>query len=80
MTDINDQTEAAVCVVGAGLAGLAIARALKAKTAPFDVYERNSGVGGIWRQEFTGSPIYDSALFISSKVGRNRVSRSVIRF
>jgi Flavin-binding monooxygenase-like len=56
-----------VCVVGAGPAGLAMARTLKRFRVEFDVYERHSAVGGIWDQANPGSPIYDSAHFISSK-------------
>ena len=55
------------CVVGAGPAGLAMARTLKRLNVEFDVYERHSEVGGIWDQANPGSPIYDRAHFISSK-------------
>ena len=55
------------CVVGAGPAGLAMARTLKRLHVEFDVYERHSEVGGIWDQVNPGSPIYDRAHFISSK-------------
>jgi cation diffusion facilitator CzcD-associated flavoprotein CzcO len=55
------------CVVGAGPAGLAAARWLKAIDAPFEGFERNPGVGGIWNIGFAGSPMYESAHFISSK-------------
>src|SRR5882672_3281405 len=56
-----------VCVVGAGPAGIAAARALKAAGLAFDVFEKNPGVGGIWNPGHAGSPMYDSAHFISSK-------------
>ena len=55
------------CVVGAGPAGLAAARWLKALDVPFEGVERNPGVGGIWNIGFPGSPMYESAHFISSK-------------
>ena len=55
------------CVVGAGPAGLLMARALAAEGVPFDWYERNSDVGGIWDIDALGSPMYSSAHFISSK-------------
>ena len=58
---------ARVCVVGAGQAGLAAARALKQVGIAFDVFERNPGVGGIWNPDYPGRPMYDSAHFISSK-------------
>lgn len=55
------------CIVGAGPAGLAAARWLKALDAPFEGFERNQGVGGIWNIGFAGSPMYESAHFISSR-------------
>lgn len=55
-----------VCVIGAGPAGLAVARALLRAGLPFDVFERGDRVGGIWDVERAGSPVYESAHFISS--------------
>lgn len=57
----------AVCVVGAGPAGLATARALKAHAIDFDVIEQHDRVGGIWNIDAPGSPMYEAAHFISSK-------------
>lgn len=56
-----------VCVVGGGPAGLALARSFKALGIPFDIHERHSDVGGLWDQSNPGSPVYNSAHFISSK-------------
>lgn len=56
-----------VAIIGAGPAGLATARALKALNIPFDIYEKHSDVGGIWNAGNPGSPMYRSAHFISSK-------------
>lgn len=56
-----------VAIIGAGPAGLATARALKALEIPFDVYEKHKDVGGIWNADNPGSPMYRSAHFISSK-------------
>ena len=56
-----------VCVVGAGPAGLSLARAFLAQDIPFDMYERRHDVGGLWDQANPGSPVYDSAHFISSR-------------
>jgi hypothetical protein len=56
-----------VCVVGAGPGGLALARAFKRLGIAAEVYERHDGVGGIWDCDSPGSPMYDSAHFISSK-------------
>lgn len=55
------------CLVGAGPAGLAAARWLKALDVPFEGFERHPDVGGIWNIGFPGSPMYESAHFISSK-------------
>lgn len=55
------------CLVGAGPAGLVMARALIKEGVPFDWYERHSDVGGIWDMDNPGTPMYDSCHFISSK-------------
>lgn len=57
----------AVGIVGAGPAGLAAARALKDAGIPFEVLERHSAPGGIWDLDNPGTPMYESAHFISSK-------------
>ncbi|TGK19637.1 flavin-containing monooxygenase [Leptospira stimsonii] len=56
-----------VCIVGAGPAGLSLSRSLKHKGILHHVLERHSDVGGIWDIENLGSPMYESAHFISSK-------------
>ena len=55
------------CLVGAGPAGLVMARALIKEGVPFDWYERNGNVGGIWDMDNPDTPMYDSCHFISSK-------------
>ena len=55
------------CLIGAGPSGLAAARWLKALDVPFEGFERNPDVGGIWDISFAGSPMYESAHFISSR-------------
>ncbi|MGH7526991.1 MAG: flavin-containing monooxygenase [Gemmatimonadales bacterium] len=55
------------CVIGAGAAGLAVARHLKASSIPFEVIEREADVGGIWDASLPHSPVYHSAHLISSK-------------
>jgi cation diffusion facilitator CzcD-associated flavoprotein CzcO len=56
-----------VCIVGAGPAGLSLARALRRVGIPYDQYERHTDVGGIWDLENPGTPMYESAHFISSR-------------
>lgn len=60
---LNDDT----CIIGAGPAGLAVARALSQRDLPYTHLERHSGPGGAWDIENPGSPMYESAHFISSK-------------
>lgn len=55
------------CIIGAGPAGLATARALKARGLPYSHLERHTGVGGLWDIDNPGTPLYESAHFISSK-------------
>ena len=56
-----------VCIVGAGPSGLVAARQLRAAGIPFDIFEKHSGVSGIWDPHNEGSPIYRTAHFISSR-------------
>ncbi len=55
------------CVIGAGPSGLAIAAALKKQGIPYDHFERHSGIGGLWDLDNPGTPMYESAHFISSR-------------
>ena len=55
------------CIIGAGPAGLAVARALAERDLPYTHLERHSDVGGIWDIDNPGTPMYDSAHFISSR-------------
>ena len=54
-------------VIGAGPGGLCAARWLEAQGIPCEVLERNPDLGGIWDIRFPGSPMYESAHFISSR-------------
>ncbi len=42
-------SEDRVCIVGAGASGLVAAKALKARSIPFDCFEMGSDIGGLWR-------------------------------
>lgn len=55
------------CIIGAGPAGLAAARALSERGLPYTQVERHRDVGGLWDIDNPGSPMYESAHFISSK-------------
>jgi cation diffusion facilitator CzcD-associated flavoprotein CzcO len=56
-----------IAVVGAGPGGVCAARWLQDLGVTFDLLERNPDVGGIWDIAFPGSPMYESAHFISSR-------------
>ena len=49
------------------LAISATAKELKAKHISYDQIEKHSDVGGLWDIDNQGSPLYESAHFISSK-------------
>jgi hypothetical protein len=63
---ITDRSSA-ICVIGAGPAGLATARALRARGLDYDQLERHTDVGGLWDIDAPGTPMYEAAHFISSK-------------
>ena len=54
-------------VIGAGPAGLVVAKQLKKQGLRYVVLERNDAVGGIWNIDAPNTPMYQSAHFISSK-------------
>ncbi|CBG75703.1 flavin-binding monooxygenase-like protein [Streptomyces scabiei 87.22] len=54
-------------MIGAGPAGLAVARALAERDLPYTHIERHTGPGGLWDIDNPGSPMYESAHFISSR-------------
>lgn len=56
-----------IAIIGAGPAGLSMARALQKAQLSFIIYEKHCKTGGLWDIENEGSPMYESAHFISSK-------------
>lgn len=56
-----------VCIIGAGPAGLATARALARNGLLYDQFERHEDVGGVWDIDSKYSNMYESAHLISSK-------------
>ncbi|MBT2479945.1 FAD-dependent oxidoreductase [Streptomyces sp. ISL-94] len=66
---VDVSTAATVCVIGAGLSGLATAHALSARGIDFVCLEKAPDVGGIWRQPGAGErgPAYLSLHLNSAK-------------
>ncbi|WP_277374048.1 NAD(P)-binding domain-containing protein [Pseudomonas sp. AA-38] len=56
-----------VCIIGGGPGGLCMARALKRQGLDYQQFERHSDFGGVWDLENPGTPMYESAHFISSR-------------
>ena len=46
-----NETTADICIIGAGSSGIAVAKALHDKGLAFDIYEKGSDIGGMWRYE-----------------------------
>ncbi|GAB3002311.1 flavin-containing monooxygenase [Saccharothrix stipae] len=68
MTAVPGTADLDVCVVGAGFAGLAVARELHVRAIPFTCLDRGTGIGGVWRYSGTGaSPAYPSLRLNTSK-------------
>lgn len=66
-TTMTEDSQLSYAVVGAGPSGLALSRAFSLADIPHTIYEKHSDVGGIWNIDNAGSPMYESAHFISSK-------------
>ncbi len=54
-------------VIGAGASGLSVGRALLGRGIPFEVVEKHDDVGGLWDIDNPGTPVYETAHFISSR-------------
>jgi cation diffusion facilitator CzcD-associated flavoprotein CzcO len=63
----HDSSVVSYCIVGAGPSGLATSRVLSQLDIPHVVYEKHTDLGGIWDLDNPGTPLYESAHFISSK-------------
>ncbi len=55
------------CIIGAGIAGLTAAKALKDCGIPYDQFELESDLGGLWRIEHRRSSAYTTLHIISSR-------------
>ncbi|HEX8994686.1 MAG TPA: NAD(P)-binding domain-containing protein [Ktedonobacterales bacterium] len=62
-----DDGAARYCVIGAGSSGITVAKNLKEAGIPFDVFEREDGIGGNWYYGKPHSSVYRSTHLISSK-------------
>ena len=51
MSEAVSKTTGRVCIIGAGSSGLVTAKALLARGIAFDVFEKGSSLGGMWRYE-----------------------------
>jgi cation diffusion facilitator CzcD-associated flavoprotein CzcO len=63
----SEKTPSRYCVIGAGASGLAVAKNFNEQGVDFDVFERHSGVGGLWGYGRPHSAVYRSTRLISSK-------------
>ena len=61
------QAQFSVAIIGAGAAGIAVAKSLQAARLDYHIFERHSDFGGIWDINSPGSPMYASLRLISSK-------------
>jgi cation diffusion facilitator CzcD-associated flavoprotein CzcO len=63
----GNQPAQSYCIIGAGAAGLAVAKSFKAAGLPFEVLESASGIGGIWDASREDSPVGRNTHVIASK-------------
>ncbi len=56
-----------VCVIGAGVGGIAICKYLKENSIPFDCFEKSDSIGGIWNIQNENTSAYDSLHINTSK-------------
>ena len=65
--DDNRPASEKFCIIGAGPSGLAMAAEFRRLGLAYDHFERHTRLGGIWEIDNPGSPMYESAHFISSR-------------
>ncbi|MFP2924710.1 flavin-containing monooxygenase [Pyxidicoccus sp. 3LG] len=63
----GNQSAETFCIIGAGAAGLAAAKAFKMAGLTFEVLESASGIGGIWDASRADSPVSRNTHVIASK-------------
>src|SRR5690606_17540930 len=64
---MSQDSPAKYCLIGAGPAGLTVAKNLVAQNIPFDWFEREADLGGNWHYGQASSSVYASTHLISSK-------------
>ncbi len=55
------------CVIGAGASGLAVAKTFKERGIPFDCFEREADIGGLWNEATPTGLVYETAHLVSSR-------------
>lgn len=65
-----------ICIIGAGSSGIAVAKALHDKGLNFDIYEKGSNIGEMWRH---GNDNGLSCAYRSLHIDTSRLCRSVWR-
>jgi len=55
------------CVIGAGASGLAVAKTFMERGIPFDCFERESDIGGLWNEATPTGLVYETAHLVSSR-------------
>ncbi|GAA3948358.1 flavin-containing monooxygenase [Allohahella marinimesophila] len=61
------QEQFSVAIIGAGAAGIAVAKCLKEARLDYHIFERHTDFGGVWDIMAPDSPMYESAHLISSR-------------
>lgn len=54
-------------VIGAGASGLTVGRSFSRRGITFEIVEKHDDVGGLWNIDNPGTPVYETAHFISSR-------------
>jgi len=62
----TNQRSKRFCIIGAGASGLAAAKTFKERGIPFDCFERETDIGGIWNPE-SPHAVYETTFFNSSR-------------
>jgi cation diffusion facilitator CzcD-associated flavoprotein CzcO len=60
------RTDEKYCIIGAGAAGLAVAKTFKQRGIPFDCLEKTHDIGGLWNDATDSGIVYESTHLVSS--------------